>query len=350
VGRYKAEGLAAYITSMYRLDTSNVRIRPLPVSVFELLGRPDALSEASCLIDASASSAVLNALVSEQNVPTGVRYSRCEIAHEGILGLLLWEGSARNPRLDDVQAFLFDLGRTGGAVSRWLQEHRRAQEGDRHAALEEIGIGLSCSSSTLRLADYVVSFHAAAFASAFVQREHWLEEDRGAILLSHFFEPGRGDAPVEMFHVPPVLVLEARNNPGWQIRIHAKARRKARRWTRLAGRNETGGIILGLIHRRRKVIHVTDLLPPSPDSDGSPYAFRRGVEDYPSALRRIGATTGNLIRYVGEWHSHPRGAAEPSKKDRIAAEQIRRHLQAAGIPTHLMIFGRAETASFVFTG
>jgi integrative and conjugative element protein (TIGR02256 family) len=154
---------------------------------------------------------------------------------------------------------------------------------------------------------------------------------------------------IETILVPSVVVLSANGSSDWQVRVQAHVEKKVSGWMKRAGRNETGGLLLGLAHRKRKIVYVTDVLPPSKDSEGTPYAFKRGVKDYPQRLDEIGARTGGLIGYVGEWHTHPDGAARLSSTDRDAVAAIRRHLDAAGIPTHIMIFGKNEIASFLFT-
>ncbi|HEV8640982.1 MAG TPA: Mov34/MPN/PAD-1 family protein [Methylomirabilota bacterium] len=349
VGKNKAEGLAGYIKSMYRLDESHVDVRSYPISIYDLLERPDEFLDTPFLIDATASTAVLNALVDTHDLPASLHFSRCEIAHAGRLGILLWEGTARNPRLDDLQAYLFHLGRHNRAIAEWLAAHRRTQQEERAEVLEEIGIGMSCSSTTMRLSDDVIAVHAALVASAYKLRDKWAREGLGRIQLS-LLDVGSGvNAGTETLTVPPVLILDARDADAWQVRIHAHVVDKLRIWMKRAGRNETGGLLLGFAHRKRKVIYITDALPPSPDSKGTPYAFKRGVKDYPETLDEVGGRTGNLIGYVGEWHSHPQGPAELSEKDLLAVAEIRAHLDNAGLPTHIMVIAPKEIASFVFT-
>ncbi len=347
VGQNKAEALAEQILSMYRLDQANVHLRALPASIFDLIEDREKLAATSFVIDATASTAVLSAMV-EADLPPVARYLRCEITDEGRFGLLFWEGPARNPRVDDLQAFLFNFGRLSAPVSRWLQAHRRSQQAERAAALEEIGIGMSCSSTTLRLADDTISYHTSVFSAAVKLRDSWARKACGKILLSQFATDGELDASTQTIAVPPVEVMAAEGSPGWQVRVHAAATRRIRFWMRAAGRKETGGLLLGYVHRKRRTIYVTDALPPSPDSEGTPYAFKRGVKDYPRVLDEVSTYTGDLIGYVGEWHTHPRGRPALSDTDRRAIDDIRRHLETAGLPTHIMIFAQDETAAFVY--
>jgi hypothetical protein len=83
----------------------------------------------------------------------------------------------------------------------------------------DIQIGLSCSSATMRLADEVVSFHAAAAAR---RLRPYLAKDgpsrqEGAVCRSFPSEDGDSLATTQIF--PPTVVLGA--GAGWQIRIAA---------------------------------------------------------------------------------------------------------------------------------
>jgi hypothetical protein len=113
-------------------------------------------------------------------VPSTLSIRRCEIADLGRLGILSVEGAGRNPRLDDLQVHLLDHARRDLAVSAWLARHRVETEQDRGPALEEIGLGIGCSSTTMRLRDDLVALHAANFASAL--RSPWRE---GGLFLVH---------------------------------------------------------------------------------------------------------------------------------------------------------------------
>lgn len=350
VGKNKAEALKEEIASIYVLDQNNLKVEAKAVSSYDLLEEQGSLAGVQLLVDATASSSVLNALTEKGALPHGLQCCRCEIADWGRLGLLLWEGRERNPRLDDLQAFLFDYGKENSIISAWLSSYRKQMEEDRGSVLEEIGIGVSCSSTTLRLADDVVSYHASCFSLALKRREQWKADDIGRIQLSFLVPDKMVLSGTQTLVVPSVTVISARVRTDWEVRVHANVIKRIHEWMARVRGNETGGLLLGLAHRKRKTIYVTDALPPSKDSKGTPYAFKRGVKDYPKILDRIESRTGGLIGYVGEWHTHPGGRADLSDTDLRAVEAIRSNLESAGLPTHIMVFGSAEVASFVFLG
>jgi len=253
VGENKAVALAATITSMYRLDQEQVHVRAIPRSIYDLFDHGEDLANVPFILDATASSSVLSAFIEGDGLPGRAHYARCEIADEGRLGLLWWEGAERNPRIDDLQAFLFNLGQREGVIANWLRRHREAREGARAAQLEEIGIGVSCSSTTLRLPDDVISYHAALFSIAYKQRDRWVQDGSGWIKLS-LLDRDQGARAARTLRVSPVTILAAANGGSWQVRLSTGVRDRLVSWMRQAGKNETGGLLLGFAHRKRGVI------------------------------------------------------------------------------------------------
>ena len=180
----------------------------------EAAGR-DKLAGHSWLVDATASSTVLEA-ISQTDLPEGLSCCRVEIADGGRLGFLTVEGEERNPRLDDLRAVLLDKAVEDDDLSRWLRENKERRERDVGAVLEEINVGLSCSSETMRLADEDVSLHAAAFSRGF---RYAAAEGSGGIQVVRL---GADVDPVtssEWFGVAPTTALLARNDPDWQVRL-----------------------------------------------------------------------------------------------------------------------------------
>ena len=298
------------------------------------------------IIDATASASVLEGLI-HADIPYS-RLARCEMADAGAVGYFVLEGPGRLPRVDDLQANLYDLGLEHPVVTGWLDRHKEQLSSDRRAALENIGIGISCSSDTMRLSDDVISYHASLFAVA-ARTVLAATPETGRIQLNSLYANRGVAANVATFGVDRPVVLESKGDLGWSVRIAAHAFADLRRFFSRQKLCETGGLLVGMVHKKRKVIYVTRVLPPSRDSQGSPYAFRRGVKDYPEMLDKIHAHTGNLLGYVGEWHTHPRGPAAMSDVDMKAVEGIKQTLASKGIPVHIMILARDETNSFVFS-
>ena len=83
--------------------------------------------------------------------------------------------------------------------------------------------------------------------------------------------------------------------------------------------NETGGVLIGSYDMQRKIVYIVDTLLSPPDSQEWPTVYIRGYEGLKRELERVTRITDGRLEYVGEWHSHPAGAAcRPSQDDRQA--------------------------------
>ncbi|WP_167399124.1 ThiF family adenylyltransferase [Ectopseudomonas oleovorans] len=104
--------------------------------------------------------------------------------------------------------------------------------------------------------------------------------------------------------------------------------------------NETGGILLGYHDFNVNSIVVVDALPAPRDSKASPGAFERGLEGVIDAVVDAGKRTAGIVRYIGEWHSHPRGySATPSGDDKYQLAYLTLGLAMEGLPAVMLIIG-----------
>lgn len=312
-------------------------IKESALNIFLSEHREDILNQHSWLIDTTASSMMLN-LLSHTDFPNTLSCCRCEIAHQGQLGFLSVEGTNRNPRLDDLQVLMFDMAIEYSAISQWLQSNREQREQMVGSVLEEINIGISCSSETMRLSDELVSLHAASFATGFRRMVKKRRTNNvGRIQISQYSEEGNITTVVQQFDIPPLSIIKARNNPYWQVRLKYGLEKELKKLLRQAIPNETGGLLIGIVNFKRKIIYITRILPAPPDSKSYPYAFVRGIKDIPKKVLEIENLTGGILGYVGEWHSHPTGGPELSCKDKETVEKVKSNLDAIPLPTHVMI-------------
>jgi Prokaryotic E2 family A/ThiF family/Prokaryotic homologs of the JAB domain len=345
IGLSKAEALKDELLKIYP-GQSDLPIEAKNGSALSLLRKADFFTGYANLVDMTASNIVFNALL-DADLPDTLRVHRAEIAHRGRLGLLSIEGRGRYPRLDDLQTLLFDSAIEDDAVAAWLEEVKSTRD-DRvgSGGLEDIQVGLSCSSATMRLADEVVSFHAAAATRLlwpYLAKEG-LSRHEGAVYRSFLDENGESQARTQTFSPTVLLTSDA----GWQIRIAAGP---AQKMSELMGRHspsETGGILVGRIAATRKTIYVTRLVPAPPDSRGTPWVFTRGTEQLPEALDLVRRRTGGLLTYVGEWHTHPMGGSDLSDTDKHAVISLRSILDHVGLPTLVTIVTPDEIRPHLF--
>jgi len=326
LGKTKAEGVCDAILGLFP-GQRDLGTEVVPRTLSDALADRSKLEDRSIVIDATASASVREQWITA-DLPADLRVCRVELASRGELGLLAFEGRGRNPRVDDLQLYLFDLARTNPVVSSWLRGHSKDKPD-----FEDIGIGLGCSSATFRMPDDLVSFHAAALTRAL---HRVADQERGHLVIT---SDSDREPATKIITVPPVTILSVSERPGWSVRIAASAMTSMRSGLVANGRRETGGLLVGYAHVKRKIVYVAAALAPSPDSQGSRYKFVRGVEGYPAAIEDIEIATGGILGYIGEWHTHPEGSTSPSSTDLTALETIRRRLAPAEVPGMLLIAG-----------
>ena len=91
--------------------------------------------------------------------------------------------------------------------------------------------------------------------------------------------------------------------------------------------------MLGNADLLRKVLYVVDTIPSPPDSKEWPTGYIRGVAGLKEQVDDVARRTADQIGYLGEWHSHPDGAAcSPSPDDRKFLAWLTGHMFADGLP------------------
>jgi len=90
---------------------------------------------------------------------------------------------------------------------------------------------------------------------------------------------------------------------------------------RRAGKREVGGVLMAA-HVGPDRFEVVDI---TVHKRGAIAWFIRRIEDALERLQAFFSSTGNQyikFNYIGEWHSHPMFALEPSRKDDMSMHQI----------------------------
>jgi hypothetical protein len=101
---------------------------------------------------------------------------------------------------------------------------------------------------------------------------------------------------------------------------------------------ETGGVLLGDFDTTRRLIYLTTTLASPADSAGSPRAYVRGAFGLAEKIRETSERTLGMLRYVGEWHSHPEGSpAAPSADDMALYGHLAHEMSVEGYPPVVMI-------------
>lgn len=143
------------------------------------------------------------------------------------------------------------------------------------------------------------------------------------------------------------------NDPhaGYEIRISPEAFRELRAWIRRSARiagpkTETGGYLFGERDEATKILWITEVSGPPPDSEASPDAFVCGIEGVAALVEEKRRRTRDSVRLVGVWHAHPGGVPLPSPTD---LQGISRVIADSGAPSaRALMMIVTETASGEF--
>jgi integrative and conjugative element protein (TIGR02256 family) len=119
------------------------------------------------------------------------------------------------------------------------------------------------------------------------------------------------------------LLVADSDSGDYEIRIWPEAlagmRAEARR---VPSGVETGGVLLGAIDDASRVVSVSWAAPPPPDSEHSRHYFRCGVEGVEQTVARHRARSGDRVRFLGLWHTHPGSPATMSATDMAAVRTL----------------------------
>jgi len=321
-------------------------IKKLPHSILKVVtDEPGIFDNADQLIvDSTASFGVENFL-SKKLKPSAARYARIELADAGEIGFLRIEGANRNPRMDDLMMEVYHLANSELNISKWLIDNKNTRQN--YSVLDDIHLGLNCSSDTLIMPDDKVSYHTAAASIGL--RAMMATDSPDGILQVSLLPTKESQNNTIRINVKPVAIVKAANQPTWQLRLRATIQERLIEELNKNKPNETGGIFIGRIDKVNKIIYVTNIITAPHDSKKSPYLFTRGTEGLTPAVKAIREKTGEMLEYVGEWHTHPTGSAKLSPTDQHAIAEIRKVLDPINYPTCVTVVNKARLHPYRFT-
>lgn len=153
-------------------------------------------------------------------------------------------------------------------------------------------------------------------------------------------DPERGS--VEM-HDVPVMTEHRLKLYGLDLFIDEGVLRRLRQLRQQGFPNETGGILLGYYDFNIKAVIIVIGLPAPSDSKASPKFFERGIEGLAEAAKEVSARTASMVRYIGEWHSHPPcHSASPSQDDLAQLIHLALGMADDGLPAVQLIIGEED--------
>jgi proteasome lid subunit RPN8/RPN11 len=328
VGRNKAVCMSVYMNSLADDEAIAVAVPAnylTPGDHEERVGA--AISSADLVLDMSASVAVSRAIAASDS---SVRAASVFLSPSGNDVVLLAEDSKRSVRLNDLEMLYYAAVATNEALTGHLASPN-----------DSARYGASCRDVSVRMDQPFVGTLAGIAASA-VRAQ--FNDDAATIRVWRLDPSTLTVGSVEVTVEGGV----AQNQHGWRVFVGADVLRDvtALRSKRLP--NETGGILLGGIDFERRQIHIVIALPSPADSEEWPTMYIRGVKGLRQARDDIVDSSAGHLDYLGEWHSHPTGAATvPSEDDRKVFDWIADLTRPDGRPPVMLISGDDSARIFV---
>jgi integrative and conjugative element protein (TIGR02256 family) len=274
--------------------------------------------DADIILDTSASIAVARHL---SDVASNARRISAFFNPAGTSAILLSESSERHIPLREIEAQYYGLLLTEPDLKRHLTE---GPEGLRYSG--------SCRTLTSRIPERSAAV-LSALAAGGIRRE--LELGDGGIRI---WAQG-SDGSVQAHHFP-LVPGERGSVREWAVTVDGRMTERLQGERAKHLPNETGGVLLGVVDYAKRSIHVVHALGAPPDSQETHAGFERGVEGLLAEIEDACRTVAHQIRYVGEWHSHPRGASStPSSTDVRQIAWLVANLRPEGAPAVMLIVG-----------
>ncbi|UEG49364.1 ThiF family adenylyltransferase [Ferruginibacter lapsinanis] len=338
IGLNKANAVIKEIKDLFESDSTNGFVA-YDYKIHNI--SDEILNNYDWLIDTTASNNVLNWLV-QKEVPENLSIARCEIVNDGKLGLLYIEGANRNPRIDDLVSLAYYE-----AVKNPIFEDWRKRDSEREVT--NLSVGLGCSSSTTIMPDDIISLHSSIFSKVLHNESDKQNiSDLGLMYASIFDNEGLPIIKSESQLVEPFDIYSCNVGSKWELRMLPGLKDKFFQLCKEKGDIETGGVLIGVSNYKTKTIHVFDIIQEPQDSKGSCNGFIRGVKGLPEQVEYIKQKTGQVIGYVGEWHTHPMDLESLSCRDKQTIEELITINRTTPIPTCAVIVTNEKILPFIF--
>lgn len=341
-GINKALALKEKIKKMYPFENVNV----LNGISFKdgLFEKPETFSTYSWCLDFTASEAFFNKITVTKSMD-GVNIASGSVSDFGNLGILYKEGKNRNPRIDDLQAYLYGYCGSDKKIEDWLHREQLANI-DSNLTVQ---VGVGCNSETTILSDEKVSSHSSYFTGV-LKREMLNSEQSGRIFLNHIKDTNIFSIETSAINVNPFDIMTAENDETWSIRFKDGILKQIKLISQKSKNKETGGVFIGMANYKTKTIHVMNIIDAPPDSRGNSVCFYRGHQGLSEQIQIISNRSGGQMGYIGEWHSHPIGPNGLSDVDMASVSKFKTEFSqlVTPLPVFLTVVAPVGILPFVF--
>lgn len=106
---------------------------------------------------------------------------------------------------------------------------------------------------------------------------------------------------------------------------------------------ETGGVLLGWSDPTDHEFVVCEMVGPGPRARHRHTRFVPDARWQRERIAELYASSGRTLRYLGDWHSHPGGGEQPSRRDERTARRIARARAARALRPLMLILADSGT-------
>ncbi len=288
---------------------------PHVVDVLDVLkGKPEkrwadlGIHRARFVIDTTASDQVQEALIGAGASLPGRLITSVFYANGNAAGLFL-EGQNRSPRIDDLQASLYDAA-IGSSLRQFV--HRRS------GRLTRQYVGIGCHSMTMIMSNAQAALFAAGMGKRVLTYHSETPPDGGEWWFGHSDDTGLGSAWEHQMLGQTQVLNHAQDQKDWEVRILSNVVQTMQTEAEQYAPLENGGTVYGVVNPLMRRITVTRAEVAPPDSLREHNRFVHGTQGLRDRVRTNENASNHTIVFLGTWHSHPRGGG-PSPLDRATA-------------------------------
>jgi hypothetical protein len=311
IGAPKANALARQISALLNETQSAIVANVVGPTEDQQKALDAAYAASSIIIDASASVGVARHL---SDLPFDARRVCAFFNPSGTAVVLLTEDTRRAVTLRDLEAQYHRLILTDPSLANHLE-----------IPLEGVRYSGSCRSLTNRIPATRAALLSALAARGAVDS---LSTDEAKVTV--WTLGADGSVSVTQRKGEPVTRVEI---GAWHVSYDRGFLDQLSRLRDERLPNETGGAIVGIADFSREAIHLAHAFSQPEDSLGRPTRFERGVVGLAQSIDDVARRSMHQVRYLGEWHSHPRYAnARPSETDIAQLVYLGSELAADGLP------------------
>lgn len=323
VGFPKSKLVSDLVSSIFSLRpdegrSSNAHVRKLTDDkewLGELLTGKDFIIDASTTLEVPRDLSVMERLA---------RVATVFITPSGMSSILLLEDQAGTVRGLSLEAQYYRAILTDNT---WGERHLEGNTG-------HYWVGAGCRDITVALSIELIALHAAVLA-----RQIRLMSARDQALI-RIWEHDNSTGSITSHEIPVAEPVHEKVGD-WTVWWDSTIELTLSQLRHAALPHETGGVLVGFVDQKIKTVSIVLAMNAPEDSISSPYGFVRGilgVEEQVSECRR---RTGQVVSYIGEWHSHPEGcSSQPSPDDRDQLKHLSDLMARDGAPAVVLIVSR----------